>query len=150
LEFYRISKQQYANDLSGEGARINGGRWNPIGTPALYSSENRSLCILELLANTPSGLIPKNYVILTDNLFEQNIKDVSKLIKGIDWKSPQLNFKTQQLGKEVFTKENMLGIYVPSSIVTEEFNLVLNPMHKNYKKVKIKRKKPVKLDDRLF
>ena len=47
---YRISSKQYAYDLSGEGSRIYGGRWNPVGRPVVYTSESASLAMLEMLA----------------------------------------------------------------------------------------------------
>jgi RES domain-containing protein len=49
---YRISGQRFANDLSGTGARLNGGRWNSVGLSLLYAASYRSLALLEILVHT--------------------------------------------------------------------------------------------------
>jgi RES domain-containing protein len=48
---YRFAHRKFAKDLSGTGARLKGGRWNPPGIPVIYTSENISLALLEILAN---------------------------------------------------------------------------------------------------
>ena len=56
---YRIGSTKYANDLTGEGARLNGGRWNHKLTPCVYTSESRSLAILEYTVNVNVYDIPR-------------------------------------------------------------------------------------------
>lgn len=62
---YRIGKTKRIKDLSGEGARLYGGRWNVKGTPVLYTSDSTALATLETLVHTPLNLMPKNLSILT-------------------------------------------------------------------------------------
>ena len=62
---YRLSKKQYANDLSGTGAKIAGGRWNKKGTAILYTSSAVSLCLLEVIVHIPLSFLPKNMVLST-------------------------------------------------------------------------------------
>ena len=54
---YRIASEPFAADLSGEGARLYGGRWNPCGIPVLYTSESVALAALELLVNVPPDFL---------------------------------------------------------------------------------------------
>jgi RES domain-containing protein len=56
---YRLSKSKYRNDLEGAGAKLYGGRWNNIGTPCIYTSENRSLAILEYASNVELDQMPR-------------------------------------------------------------------------------------------
>ena len=128
MEIFRLTKSKYKNDLSGKGAEIFGGRWNPIGTPALYTSESRSLAVLEVLAHTTKELMPPKYALLTLRIPSSLIKKLKK-IESLpkDWDSLQTNQKTQQIGRIEFEENNQLGIIVPSSIIRKEFNIILNP-----------------------
>jgi len=151
MKVYRITKEKYASDLSGKGAELFGGRWNPIGIPALYTSENRALSILELLVHTPKEIVPPKYIILT---LEIPTKLESKIIK-IDelqdnWDSLQTNDWTQELGLRYFTDRDAIGIKVPSAIIKLENNIVLNPRHKSYHKIKIVDSSEFVFDERLL
>lgn len=55
---YRIAEEQFARDLSGAGARLYGGRWNPKGVPMLYTAESVALAALEVLVRLST---PKRY-----------------------------------------------------------------------------------------
>ena len=65
---YRIGKTKRIRDLSGEGARLYGGRWNLKGTPVLYTSDSTALATLETLVHSPLHLMPNNRSIITLNL----------------------------------------------------------------------------------
>ena len=54
---YRVVRRKYA-DLTGEGARLYGGRYNPPGIPAIYSSENIALALLEILVHVDKAEVP--------------------------------------------------------------------------------------------
>lgn len=65
MRVYRICKAQYAHDLSGTGAERTGGRWNKRGTPMVYTSGSRALCVAEIAVHLPLGIIPKDFTVLT-------------------------------------------------------------------------------------
>ena len=58
---YRISKARYKNDISGTGAKLYGSRWNIAGVPMLYTAENISLAVLEILVHLQDVEIPTDY-----------------------------------------------------------------------------------------
>src|SRR5688572_29551087 len=60
MRVYRLVNSTYASDLTGEGARLHGGRWNHIGVPCVYASENRSLAVLEFSVNVQIQSILRN------------------------------------------------------------------------------------------
>lgn len=62
---YRISGQRFANDLSGTGARLNGGRWNSVGLSLLYAASYRSLALLEILVHTTNNYVPDDLMLIT-------------------------------------------------------------------------------------
>lgn len=151
MDVFRITKLKYNNDLSGKGAEIFGGRWNPIGIPALYTSESRSLAVLEVLAHTTKELMPTNYSLLTLRIPKTLIEKIKK-IKSLpkDWNSLKVNEKTQQIGRINFEENNELGIIVPSSIISKEYNIILNPQHKEIEKVKVVESELFKIDERVL
>ena len=55
---YRITGKKYANDISGTGAAIFGGRWNKKGTPVLYTGGSKEIALLETIVHTPPMLVP--------------------------------------------------------------------------------------------
>ena len=152
MQVFRITKTKYQNDLSGKGAELFGGRWNPIGTPALYTSAYRSLCILELLVHTPKEIIPPNYIIQTIEIpkkLEREIVEFDNATLAKNWDALQHEQWTEQLGRQQF-EAGKLGIKVPSAIIEFEYNIVLNPNHSTFKKIKLVDKIDFKLDMRLF
>ena len=68
---YRFCRKAYANDLSGRGAELNGGRWNSKGTAMIYTSPSRALCLVEIMVHIPAGIIPKDFhlvsILIPDN-----------------------------------------------------------------------------------
>ena len=75
MRVYRIAKGKYAQDLSGEGARLYGGRWNRRGTSVLYTAGNSSLAMLEKLVHIPPYVFPKDLKIyLEDRLLNRFIR----------------------------------------------------------------------------
>ncbi len=136
---YRISKKAYINDLSGIGAGLYGGRWNPKGVNMVYSSGSIALACLEFLVH--------NYHLLST----ANICLV-KII--VNFPSPILEYKanelpeywnlqlgtqhaTQKIGRDFIMEGIDYVLKVPSAVVPGEFNILLNPYHPRHAQTKI-------------
>lgn len=146
---YRICNSNYEDDISGYGAKRYGGRWNSPGLPMLYLGQHVSLCALELLVHlrqndksTPFSLL---YIHIPDKVPILSLH-VTKLKKNWD----QDIAYCQYMGDEFIKEKNTLLLQVPSVLVPEEFNFLLNPMHPDMKKVKIIKKTRFQFDKRLF
>lgn len=152
MHVYRISKTEYANDLSGYGASLYGGRWNPRGLHMLYTVSSTSLAILEYLAHnmqvfrqtklTLSTLIlpkPKSIQIFTP-------KDLPE-----GWNTPyHISEATQQIGADFLKNKTHHLLKVPSVIAPNEFNLLLHPAHDAHKQLEIVHQvQDFKIDQRL-
>lgn len=151
MELYRITQEQFADDLSGNGSRLFGGRWNSEGIFAVYSSSFRSLSLLETLAHTPAKLLgSKNYQLITLQI-PDTVKTEEILLKDlpIGWDSPDATTFTQKLGDRFFQDNKKLLLSIPSVLMQEEINYVLNPLHTDMKKVKIINKRRVYFDKRI-
>lgn len=149
MRVYRLSKNKYANDLTGKGAELTGGRWNKIGTKILYTSDSRALCTAEIAVHTPIGIMPTDYYIITIEI--PDTVDICKLDKTTlhrDWKSFPHSNKTQEIGEDFVSKKEFLALKVPSAVVQGDYNYLINPMHKDFDKVKIVDKKVFAFDER--
>ena len=148
---FRLSKSKFANDLSGKGAEKSGGRWNSKGTAIIYASESRALCTTEIAVHTPLGNLPLDYKLISIEIpadiqiREVNIKDLPA-----DWKSiPHLN-ATRKIGDK-FVSEGLFPVLkVPSAVVQDEFNYLINPAHIESQKIVVKTIEPFNFDERLF
>jgi len=148
---YRLSKQAYIHDLSGRGAELNGGRWNSKGTAVVYISSSRALAVLEVAVHTPLGFMPSDYFMATielpDNaeIFKPGAAQLPE-----KWKSNPLIKATQQIGDSFVKANKYLALQVPSATVAGDFNYLLNPLHPDFKAVKIINTEFFEFDSRLF
>lgn len=146
---YRISNPAYSDDLSGTGAKIFGARWNSKGIPMLYTTEHISLALLEMLVHTqlkdftiPLELI---YINLPDNSSIQELlltKLKANWISDIEY--------SRFIGNEFVKSKKHLALKVPSAVIQEEYNYLINPVHPDVKKIKINEIKSFRPDKRLF
>jgi len=149
MTIYRLTTSTYKDDLTGTGARLYGGRWNSPGIPALYTAENISLAVLEILVRADRYTLPQSYVLLKinvpDNAASITIAE-NKLKKS--WENdPAL---TQWMGDEILKANEVLLLKVPSAVVPEENNYIINTRHKDFKKIKISNSSGFDFDKRLF
>ncbi len=151
MTVYRITKEKYARDLTGRGAQRFGGRWNSKGVPALYTSQHRSLCILELLVHTSLETAPEDMVLLTIKLPDStSVTSLTHSDLPDSWSKFPIDYFTRQVGDEVLNNGSSLALKIPSVIVPEEYNFVINPQHPEAKKLELSDLTPLNLDTRFF
>ncbi len=145
---YRITNEAYKEDISGYGAALYGSRWNSRGVYLLYTSQFISLSILESLVHLKRKEIPPSqYLIHIEFPDQQAISEISyKKIKK-NWHK-EIEY-TQWLGDQFIQNKRSLVLKVPSAIVPQENNFLLNPLHAEFKKVKIISSELLNLDKRL-
>lgn len=145
---YRLTRSVYANDLSGTGARLYGGRWNSIGKSLLYMASSRSLAVLEVLVHLPASLLPEGYDIVTIEVPE-DVQELPEENLPPNWREFPHPDILKSYGDHFFKQNKHLLLKVPSAIVAEEYNYLLNPAHPKMEKVKIKNRRPFTFDQRL-
>jgi len=154
MTIYRIDRLKYIpTALSGLGAARHGGRWNFKDTPAVYASESRSLAMLEILVHTrTTALVPKDRVIISINIPD---KDFFLRVAADElpphWDAiPRSPHALQKLFEEHCIEGTYGGLKIPSVVMPEEYNFVLNPMHTDFNKmVTIESTSPLYWDARL-
>ena len=148
MKVFRISKCNYIDDLSGTGAALYGGRWNSKGIYILYTAATASLALLETIVHTST--IPKEgFCLLELDIPENKILEVNEKQLPSNWKSFPSPSSLKKIGDAFIKKGEFLVLQLPSVIVNEEFNYLLNPEHPDFKKIIINKKKKISLDERL-
>ncbi len=149
MELYRLGSCNYANDLSGEGARLYGGRWNSEGIPAIYFGSSRALAVLEVLVHLPTALLPDNFCMckfeVKADFIEVDLKDLAEY-----WEAYPFPKTLQTIGNQFFNKNEFLLLKVPSAIVPGDFNYIANPKHPDIRKIKQLEKMNFSFDNRLL
>lgn len=143
---YRIAKESFINDFSGKGAELFGGRWNLKGLPAVYTASSLSLCICETLVHSDKDILPSNMFFAEISLSDECI--LEDFFNEISLKH-SLNIGS------VWLKElKSLAIKVPSVLMPQsykgDFNVIINPLHKDFPKLKIQRVEPINFDTRFY
>lgn len=144
---YRIVHKKYADSLFASGLE---GRWNSEGKKVLYTSENISLAYLETLAHRKGLGFNKDFrimVIKIPNTAEVQTVLSSDLLKN--WRDFRNYSDCQKIGNTWFDADEKLCLKVPSAVVPENWNVVINTFHKDYKKVKLIDVLNFEPDDRL-
>jgi RES domain-containing protein len=147
LTVYRICNAKHSRN-DGEGARLNGGRWNPKGTPILYCAATASLCALEVLANSaglPAGMV----VIAADVPDTLAIEALKETDLPVDWNSPIAPRSTKAIGARWAKNKATVVLSVPSAVVPQERNFLLNPKHPDFSSIKFRAPMPFRFDPRL-
>lgn len=149
--FYRIASAKFRFDLSGKGAEILGGRFNPIGTPAVYAASSISLAMLETLVHT-SNFYPLSHFIMALDIPADSMAKVERYSAADlpkSWGSIKDLTAAQQWGMQRLFGANRFGVLVPSVVTPEEHNLILNPAHADMRGVTISEVRALDLDERL-
>lgn len=154
MRIFRIVREKYLDTaLSGRGAQLSKGfRWNSYGTPMVYAAESRSLAVLEVAVHLDftEDLPTDRYLVeieVPDEL-EVLTLPVSDLPKGWDTKPP--GNVSQRIGDEFVSVNTAPVLRVPSSIIPEEFNFILNPAHEDFSKIEVSKRVRFGFDSRLL
>lgn len=146
---WRLARRAYAA-LDGEGARLAGGRWNSRGRPVVYTSSSLSLAALELLVHTDVPLVPPDLVAFEIEIPERTViesVEVTDLLDG--WRVPG-NPQCRAIGDRWLTGAGAPVLRVPSAVVPEEPNLIINPRHAGASAIRVVRQRPFSFDARLL
>jgi RES domain-containing protein len=143
---YRLVRRERAADaLSGEGARRYGGRWNPPGTAVVYASESRALAVLETFVH-----LTLEARVIAFVLFTLELPARAQFRRRSDPRPPRSLATSQDAGHAWLDDGDALALVVPSLIVPQEKNYVLNVAHPQFGGVTVANAEPFSFDDRLW
>jgi RES domain-containing protein len=155
IRVYRLYRKRRRDAaFTGEGARLEGARWNLPGTPAIYAASTLGLALLEFLVHldpsemdiarleleTCSADIPSGVA-----FYEVPAKALPRQWKAVPWSA-----SSQAFGTRLLQEGQYAAIAVPSVVVPTECNYLLNPLHPDFHKIKLGSPQPFLIDRRLF
>jgi len=150
IKAWRLSKARYAADLSGVGAARDGQRWNPPGQPAVYLGLTPEITVLELMVHL-NGVFAAPLV-----LCSYAVPDEPRLIARPDpsdlppgWDAIPHSHSSATFGGRWLRAAGQLALVLPSVVVPQARNLMLNPLHPAITTVALLDQVPFRLDHRL-
>lgn len=134
----------------GEGARRYGGRWNRPGTPIIYTSGTLSLAVLEFLVHVDSDILPDSLISVRATIPESvSIQTIHLSDLPGNWKDKIIPAAVQNLGTAWANRAGSPVLKVPSVVIEEEWNYVLNPLHPDFNRIIWETGVPFSFDSRL-
>ena len=148
--FWRICREGQ-QELDGEGARLYGGRWNSEGVPVVYTSSTLALAALEFLVHVDIEDVPNDLVALGLEVPDDaGVKIVVVNDLPGDWIQLPDHPACARIGDEWAAEGTALLLRVPSAVVPEESNLLINPDHPRAGDVVVASVRPFAFDSRLL
>jgi RES domain-containing protein len=151
MELYRLARRKYAETLSGAGAAIKGARWNSVGIEVIYTASNRSLAMAEVAVHFSMATVPEDYVMTTiyvpDSVSMETLADTDL---PSNWSVFPHQTATQKIGDLFILENKNCLLRVPSSVTKGDYNILINPAHKDFRKIKIIDSEPFPFDSRIF
>lgn len=149
-KLWRVVKRRHAaTAFDGRAAQRFGGRWNSPGWRAVYASATKSLAVLEVLAHLDVGRPLPRLVAFTFDVDEELVETLAVARLPRHWRTARGVEATQRLGDEWLGSGRSVALAVPSTIVPEESNYLLNPAHPSFGRMRFGRPVPFLLDPRL-
>ncbi len=144
---YRITLTKYAGTLRASGRAA---RWNPNDIEMIYAASSRALACLENAVHRDQIGLKQLFSIMTiecpDEVAIKAIR-LDELPPG--WSDYDKMFATQRIGERWIRENRTAVLQVPSSIIEEEVNYLLNPHHPDFSKIKVVKTQPFVFDNRI-
>ena len=150
MQAWRIAKRGYALDRQGTGARLTGGRWNSPGVAAIYAGMTPEIAALEKLVHT-SDILPRDLVLSVIELPSDERLYLRLTVADLPdgWDALPSSTTAASIGDAFLRASTHLGLIVPSAIMPEALNIVLNPSHPEFNSVTFSIVRPFEFDSRL-
>lgn len=147
---WRLNARRPAREaLSGSGAARFGGRWNLPGTRVVYCAESRALAAMELLVHVEDIEDFAAVEWQATAILVPNLAIVRPVRFPRSWRTYPYSISTQRYGSAWARSRQSVALRVPSAVVPGEFNVLLNPEHPGFGRLRISAPTPFRFDPRL-
>jgi RES domain-containing protein len=151
MRLWQICRERYAAEAaSGEGARLYGGRWNSRGVPVVYASTSLALAAVETFVNLEPNLQPKDLVSVEGEIPEEvEIAQLDENLLPGNWYHTR-GESLRSFGDEWIRAGKTVALVVPAAAILGDRNVLLNPAHGDFPKIKFGAPQPFRFDVRMF
>lgn len=151
MHLWRIDRLAFPDKFSGFGAYLTPGRWHLRGNRVIYTSEAASLAALEYLAHVDPDIIPSDISLLEIDVPDDISIERQTAPEALnpDWRGIHLPVELQSFGTQWLVECRTAILAVPSAIIPNETNYLLNPAHPEISRVRIIGEEPFFYDPRL-
>ena len=148
---WRIVKAAFAEQaFDGKGARQFGGRWNSAGTPIIYTADCLAAAALELMVNMIDySVILQKFVRIAVAFPERSLKTLAAADLPDGWQRSPASAECKAVGDAWVRKKESPVLKIPSAVIPEHFNYLINPEHPEFSELKVHPALPFDFDRRL-
>ena len=152
MGIWRLCRLKFVDQaFHGIGAKLYGGRWNEPGLPVVYTASSLSLAMVETFVHLDDDLIPDDYVaIAADVPSEMALTRLNVADLPPDWRNYPPPDTLKQIGSEWLRSKTSAVLAVPSVVIPQEENYLLNPEHISFSRVIIHPAVPFQFDPRMW
>jgi RES domain-containing protein len=151
MQFWKICRILYAAEAAtGEGARLYGGRWNSRGVRVVYASTSLSLAAVETFVNLEPKLQPNDLVSVEGRLPEGLSPEVLRSEDLPEGWHEERDERLRRFGDDWVRKGRSVALLVPSAAIRGEWNVLLNPGHRDFGRVEFGEPVAFEFDLRMF
>lgn len=148
---WHLVPEKYADSaMTGIGGLYASGRWHSQGKPIVYAASSQALAMLEVLVHLDRSYAPDRMSLFEIEFDAKLLKKLSRAKLPKDWRNTPAPAALQKIGDEWLIKSQSPVYDVPSSLVLDECNYLLNPQHQDFSLVNLKKVHPVSMDHRLL
>jgi RES domain-containing protein len=149
---WRLVKWKHRRSaFDGEGARLAGGRWNLPGSTVVYASGTLALAALEIFVHLGRAAMELRFTAIRITLpADISIEQVARQALPPRWRSEPPLLETMEMGTKWARQLRSAVLQVPSVIIPQEHNFILNPSHKDFRRLDIGPPEPFTFDPRLW
>jgi RES domain-containing protein len=151
MEVFRLSREKFAKDFSGKGAALKGARWNSPGVELIYTASNSSLAMAEVAVHFTYATLPGDYMMITIHIpVDISILKLSPTDLPPDWNAFPHPMSTQTVGDQFIAGHRYCLLQIPSVVTQGDYNILINPNHPEFSKIRIISAEKFPFDKRIF
>ena len=150
MQVWRLFPGRFRDSaFTGVGGLYAARRWNHLGTPLVYTATSPALAALEFFVNLEPNEAPDDLLIAEATIPNELVETLDLKLLPRNWRGLN-NQRCRDLGSEWARSLRSLALKVPSVAVDGDWNVLLNPKHPEFAKIKTGSAKPFRFDGRMF